>query len=479
MGTEYEPSIFKVNPEYRNWKNESAGISSDYSPLPTTQQDILALPSVLERRLEKYEEKAVGPWKRAVKNWVTEKARVTEIVNLFPNDMVIPQVAVKADDKKSIRDAMFSLLKEGENCLGVRTCYFPDLMGKAPYSMGKIRDKKGITHFLREEYPAWLKTEARGPEDEHLELEEIIVQANPPLLGKAGEENKHFVFITIEEPDRLLTEVCLNTFHLRSIETGGIDDFVEITQPVVPGQIFRAHLLQTSIGRKHWNEELTKEISSLVQKTIEPMRRRFNPIDRLKGFHDKELTIANFEYLLPKENPFISEWPDDEQERLGSDTEELHDKYVEKVVKHGEFRETARKIASLIFDPMYILGATTPTELSIQGNIDKIITDGTLPTNLYEELINPRTWEATNNLKRIVHQEWLSPPMDIYLRLMALNNVCVLPGQEAGSGHCAVEVQGAYDSKGKIEYTKIYAIRGREEKEFADRAKRRLTTRAV
>ncbi|MFH1863588.1 MAG: hypothetical protein ABIJ85_01570 [bacterium] len=424
MGTEYEPLIFKVNPEYRNWKKEKTGEYLNYSPLPHTQ-DVLDLPSVLEARLKKYEEKAVGPWEKAVKNWDTEKARVTEMVNFFPSDAIIPQVAVKVNDKESIRNAMFSLLDEGKNCLGVRTCYFPDWMGEAPYSMGKIKDEKGINDFFTVDYPDWLKNKMWGDNGEH--LEEIIVQANPPLFGKAGEESKHFVFITIESPEDLLTEVCLNTFHLRSIETKGKDDFVKIIQPIVPGQIFRAHFLQTSIGRKHWNEELT----------------------------------------------------DDESERPGNDTEELHDKYVEKVANQGKFREAARAIASLIFDPIYILGANQSTELCVWGNIEKAISNGTLPDNLCEELIKPRTWEATNNLKRMIHQEWLSPPMDIYLRLMALNNICILPGQKAGSGYNLVEVQGAYDPKGKIEYAKVYALRGREEKEFADRAKRRSTTRAI
>ena len=424
MGTEYEPLIFKVNPEYRNWKKEKTGEYLNYSPLPHTQ-DVLDLPSVLEARLKKYEEKAVGPWEKAVKNWDTEKARVTEMVNFFPSDAIIPQVAVKVNDKESIRNAMFSLLDEGKNCLGVRTCYFPDWMGEAPYSMGKIKDEKGINDFFTVDYPDWLKNKMWGDNGEH--LEEIIVQANPPLFGKAGEESKHFVFITIESPEDLLTEVCLNTFHLRSIETKGKDDFVKIIQPIVPGQIFRAHFLQTSIGRKHWNEELT----------------------------------------------------DDESERPGNDTEELHDKYVEKVANQGKFREAARAIASLIFDPIYILGANQSTELCVWGNIEKAISNGTLPDNLCEELIKPRTWEATNNLKRMIHQEWLSPPMDIYLRLMALNNICILPGQKAGSGYNLVEVQGAYDPKGKIEYARVYALRGREEKEFADRAKRRSTTRAI
>jgi len=424
VGTEYEPLIFKVNPEYRNWKKEKTGEYLNYSPLPLTQ-DVLDLPSVLEARLKKYEEKAVGPWEKAVKNWDTEKARVTEMVNFFPSDAIIPQVAVKVNDKESIRNAMFSLLDEGKNCLGVRTCYFPDWMGEAPYSMGKIKDEKGINDFFTVDYPDWLKNKMWGDNGEH--LEEIIVQANPPLFGKAGEESKHFVFITIESPEDLLTEVCLNTFHLRSIETKGKDDFVKIIQPIVPGQIFRAHFLQTSIGRKHWNEELT----------------------------------------------------DDESERPGNDTEELHDKYVEKVANQGKFREAARAIASLIFDPIYILGANQSTELCVWGNIEKAISNGTLPDNLCEELIKPRTWEATNNLKRMIHQEWLSPPMDIYLRLMALNNICILPGQKAGSGYNLVEVQGAYDPKGKIEYARVYALRGREEKEFADRAKRRSTTRAI
>ena len=476
MGTEYEPLIFKVNPEYRNWKKEKTGKYLNYSPLPHTQ-DVLDLPSVLEARLKKYEEKAAGPWEKAVKNWDTEKARVTEMVNFFPSDAIIPQVAVKVNDKESIRNAMFSLLDEGKNCLGVRTCYFPDWMGEAPYSMGKIRDEKGINDFFTVDYPDWLKNKMWGDNGEH--LEEIIVQANPPLFGKAGEESKHFVFITIESPEDLLTEVCLNTFHLRDIETKGKDDFVKIIQPIVPGQIFRAHFLQTSIGRKHWNEELTKEVSSLIQETVEPMRRRFNQIARLKGLTGKELTISNFEQLLPKENIFFSESPDDEPERPGNDTEELHDKYVEKVANQGKFREAARAIASLIFDPIYILGANQSTELCVWGNIDKAISNGTLPDNLCEELIKPRTWEATNNLKRMIHQEWLSPPMDIYLRLMALNNICILPGQKAGSGYNLVEVQGAYDPKGKIEYAKVYALRGREEKEFADRAKRRSTTRAI
>lgn len=478
MGSEYEPAIFKRNPEYKNWKKESEG-SSPYFPLQR-QQESPILGGFDERRLERYEELTAGPWEAATRNWATEKARVVEMLRCFPSEAVIPQVVVKADDKRALRKAMLSLLEEDENCLGVRTCYSPDRLGKAPYSMGKIKDRKAVDRFLENDYQSWLQNERHGEHGEH--FEEIIVLANPPLLGTPETEDEHFVFIAKIDPGRFLTEVALDTSQLRTIENANKDSLIEIERFSAPGTPLRRGATETSIGQDYWNGHLASEVVALVMDVVRPMRKKFNGIARLIGLTGSDLTLSNYQAISTEGPVLYTEWGDEDNEdgeRVETELEYTHRKFTEAVKNQAGFSLVAKEIALHIFDPNYILDGHLPTNATISGKISTTIAKGTLPEDLCKKLVKPRAWTATENLRRLVYDEWLHPPMDIYLRLMALNNVCVLPGQNAGEGYDGVEVQGGYNTDGQIEYAKIYAIRGREEKEFAQRSDREFRSRST
>lgn len=111
------------------------------------------------------------------------------MLKLFPEHITIPQTVVKATDKAALKDAMFYALSSHHCWIGIRTCYFPDRLGKAPSKM-PIKSADDIRGFLEEDYPNWLKTEMVGPGGET--LKEIIVLANPPDLGEPALEDQHY-----------------------------------------------------------------------------------------------------------------------------------------------------------------------------------------------------------------------------------------------------------------------------------------------
>ena len=472
MREEFEPAIFKVNPEYKHWKVEQSGAIFPFS-IPAQE---LPISPLHERRLRNYENQAIPLWEKAVNRWITEKARVVEVLDFFPQNKVIPQIVVNAYDRKALKEAMFTLFKPEERWLGVRTCYYPDRLRTAPSKMG-LRTEKEIKEFLDKVYPTWLKSEEWGEKNQH--LEETIVLGNPPFLGPPEFDSRHFVFMTSVLPHQILTEVRLNTAQLRGLEQGEINRFIHLTMPLLTKTPITSETLRVIVGEAYWNqqtlEETAERVNALVDRVVERVRKTFNILGELKGLSGRKLTLSNFEELSKREPP-VWNWPEEEESK--TEIEALKERYIAAITEEkadGVIKTGAISIFSpgYFLTPSKILSPSTKAKIreEVRKEIHKTMLSGKLPQEMYQELIDPRAWAAIKDLRELIFNQWLTPPMDLYYRLVTLNRVCVSLGQAQDRGYDTIEVQGAYNHEGKIEYALIYALRGREEKEFGERAK--------
>lgn len=458
MREELEPAIFNVNPEYRHWKAEQSGAIFPFS-IPAQE---LPISPLHERRLRNYENQAIPLWEKAVNRWITEKARVAELVpSVFPKGTFIPQLVVKANDRRALEETMFSLFKEDETWLGIRTCY-QDWIRGAPWKMG-IASKEDIREYLNEDYPRWLEIKSPGGK----QVEEIVVLGNPPLLGKPEFEERHFVFMASALPHQIIVEAKLSTSQLRDLE-GDTKEFIEITKPLPETCSRTAELPRTIFGDVYWNEETLKRVTTCYVNAISKIQKTFNILAKLKGLSGRELVQSNSEYLSIGGRS-LWEWP--EEEKTKSEIEGLLEDYHKVIAKQKDASKVVKAIVMRIASPLDVMISVETLQAGIKGRIRDAMLDERFDQEMYRTLISPRARVATGDLENLIFKQWSEPPMDLYLRLVALNNVCVLPGQAPGRGNDTIEVQGAYGQDGKIEYALIQSVRGREEKEFGERAK--------
>lgn len=161
-------------------------------------------------------------WGKANRKWLTDKAKINELIKIIPRKYRIERIVFKKEDKKGIKKAMEQVLKTGR-WVGLRSCYLYQPLGKAPWIMG-LKSRRAIRLFFRKrkrgERQPWFGTPAHY--NEWLAdpgLKEVIVMFNPKrLCPKFAEE--HFVArIEIFEND-LRVEMKLNTDQLREMEDG-------------------------------------------------------------------------------------------------------------------------------------------------------------------------------------------------------------------------------------------------------------------
>lgn len=189
---------------------------------------------------------------------------------------------------------------------------------------------------------------------------------------------------------------------------------------------------------------------------------------KLQGLSKKELVVSIFNQLSQRER-LPGEWPEEDEENE-SESEYLHQRYLENVQKEVSVPGVVRKIAALIFDPLYFRPGTAKSLPVIKAKISEAMGYGKFDEEMLSALVRPRSFVATRDLISLVYEKWSRPPVDLFARLVAMNRACILEGQEPGEGYEIVEVQGKYSPEGQIVYARIQSVEAREEKEFAKRA---------
>lgn len=158
--------------------------------------------------------------------WVSEKARVAEVMRLFPHNLLIRQAVIPASDIGALAQHMHMAIAEGFWC-GLRTGLGPGSEGKAPILLG-LRSHEEVEGFLHDSdfdggagsttggYPGWLDAaRATG-----IELQELIVVFDPPEKGLPAFEHLHFVATVscTSNPDEIVVEINPGASLLRSLE---------------------------------------------------------------------------------------------------------------------------------------------------------------------------------------------------------------------------------------------------------------------
>ena len=156
--------------------------------------------------------------------WVTDKAKLAEVLKLIPHSERILEVPVSAQNRERLRKTMLDVIERGY-WVGLRTCYAIQPLGTAEWRMG-IRSPEMVQQFLTHDYPMWLEDPG---------LREIIVLYNPQELGLPEFEDRHFVFRVACHLDQVIVEMNLYTAQLRSIEKGtAAKDLIHIVRSLNP-----------------------------------------------------------------------------------------------------------------------------------------------------------------------------------------------------------------------------------------------------
>lgn len=187
---------------------------------------------LFHRLAQIYHTDLVALWGETDKKWLTAKAKINELIKIIPRKHRIERLVFKKEKKEGIKQAMERALKQG--CWpGLRSCYFYQPLGKAPWIMA-LKSRRAIRLFFEKrpfgrlraskfrarKRQLWLGTP--GHYDEWLAdpgLKEIVVMFNPKRLSPQFSQEHFVARIEIFE-NNLRVEMKLKTDQLREMENG-------------------------------------------------------------------------------------------------------------------------------------------------------------------------------------------------------------------------------------------------------------------
>ncbi|MBU3957360.1 hypothetical protein KKI19_03770, partial [Patescibacteria group bacterium] len=167
-----------------------------------------------------YHTDLVGFWGEADVKWLTAKAKINELIKIISRKYRIERFVFKKENKEEFKKAMERALKQGY-WPGLRSCYFYQPLGKAPWIMA-LKSRRAIRLFFKKrkknQRKLWLGTPAHY--DEWLAdpgLKEVVVMFNPERLSPQFAKEHFVARIEIFE-NNLRIKMKLNTDQLREIE---------------------------------------------------------------------------------------------------------------------------------------------------------------------------------------------------------------------------------------------------------------------
>jgi hypothetical protein len=169
-----------------------------------------------------YHTDLVALWGEAREKWLTDKAKINELVKFIPHQYRIERQVFKKENKKGIKRAMQKALKRNY-WVGLRSCYLYQPLGRAPWVMA-LKSRRAIRLFFKKrkkgERKLWLGTPAHY--NEWLAdpgLKEVVVMFNPKRLCPIYPKEHLVARIEVFE-NNLRVEMKVNTEQLRELENG-------------------------------------------------------------------------------------------------------------------------------------------------------------------------------------------------------------------------------------------------------------------
>lgn len=196
-------------------------------------------------------------WGEAGEKWLTDKAKINELIKIIPRKHRIERLVFKKRDKGGIKKSMEQALKEG-SWVGVRSCYLYQPLGKAPWIMA-LKSRRAVRFFFEKrkkgQRQLWLGTPAHH--DEWLKdpgLKEIVVMFNPKRLCPEFAKEHLVARIEIFE-NNLRVEMKLNTDQLRDMEDGAKrGDLIILNMPLKDTFRFEKGPIIASFGDRYFKK---------------------------------------------------------------------------------------------------------------------------------------------------------------------------------------------------------------------------------
>jgi len=221
--------------------------------------------------------------------WKSEKAVVTDLLRLVPEEWRIEQKVFAADDRETIRTAMLSGVEAGF-WIGPKVCRTTDpYLGNGPWQTG-IKTAEEVDAFLKD--PAYV---GLGPHGGYLTwindpaVTELIVVFDPPGKGAPELNAEHFVctLSCVSSPAQLQIMLMLGTSRLRSLESASPRQVILV---IVEPDYLHPHYLgivRPIVGRDYWTSLRPGRLFEVA------MSRGDCSFRRLRGLvHDRSLAIA-------------------------------------------------------------------------------------------------------------------------------------------------------------------------------------------
>jgi hypothetical protein len=223
------------------------------------------------------------------RTWKSEKAVVTDLLSLVPEEWRIRQEVFPADDRDTIRSAMLSGIEAGF-WIGPKVCRTtdPDL-GNGPWQTG-IKTAEEVDSFLND--PAYV---GRGPHGGYLTwisdpaVTELVVVFDPPGKGEPELNAEHFVctLSCAGSAAQLQIMLMLGTSRLRSLESASPRQVILVTVEPDYQHPYYLGLVRPIVGRDYWTSPRPGRLAEVA------MSRGDWSFRRLRGLvDDRSLTIA-------------------------------------------------------------------------------------------------------------------------------------------------------------------------------------------
>ena len=210
-------------------------------------------------------------WGRASERWLTEKAKINELIKIIPRQYLIERLVFKKEDKKGIKKAMEQAIKQGY-WVGLRSCYLYQPLGKAPWVMA-LKSRRAIRLFFSKrkkgQKKLWLGTPAHY--DEWLAdpgLKEVVVMFNPKKLCPEFAKD-HFVVRIETFEDNLRVEMKLYTDQLRAMENGTQrKSLIILNMPLEDTLRFEKGPIAISFGKNYLTASTKKKAEKITRQVI-------------------------------------------------------------------------------------------------------------------------------------------------------------------------------------------------------------------
>lgn len=223
------------------------------------------------------------------RTWKSEKAVITDLLRLVPEERRIRQEVFAADDRDAIRSAMLSGIEEGL-WVGPKVCRTTDpYLGNGPWQTG-IKTAKEVDSFLND--PGYV---GRSPHGGYLTwisdpaVTELVVVFDPPGKGEPELNAEHFVctLSCVSSPAQLQIMLMLGTSRLRSLESASPRQVILVTVEPNYQHPYYLGLVRPIVGRDYWTSPSPGRLAEVA------MSRGDWSFRRLRGLvDDRSLAIA-------------------------------------------------------------------------------------------------------------------------------------------------------------------------------------------